>query len=75
MSINQTNKPGNEKSSGGNFGNASNPSPHNRKTEQAMKKQILDEKAEKYIRESGNIEDMPDPQEQWDAEKIIEKEK
>jgi hypothetical protein len=75
MSVNQTTgKPGEEKISGGNFGNASNPSPFNSESDQARNNQLLDEKAEKYIRESGNIEDLPDPQEQQDAEKMIEKE-
>lgn len=77
MSINQQNDPrksGEENISGGNFGNASNPSPYNRETDQSAKNQLLDEKAEKYIRESGNIEDMPDPQEQQDADEILKKE-
>ena len=46
-------------------GNASNPTPHH---EPVSNKQLLDEKAETYLRESGNIEDMPDAQEQQEAE-------
>lgn len=76
MSISQQNPPGNpgeDKISGGNFGNASNPSPHSREPDQNSKNQLLDEKAEKYIREAGNIEDLPDPQEQKEADEFIKK--
>ena len=69
-----TDKSGEEKISGGNIGNASNPSPYIREDEQSSKNQLLDQKAEKYIRESGNIEDMPDPQEQQDTDEILKKE-
>lgn len=55
-------------------GNASNPSPHNKEMEPVGNNQLLDEKAEKYLRESANIEDEPDAQEQQDAEGIIRKE-
>jgi hypothetical protein len=74
MSINLKYNPGHQEGikTGGNPGNASNPSPINEN--QTHKNQLLDEKAEKYLRESGNIEDMPDPQEQQDAERMIEKE-
>jgi hypothetical protein len=77
MSVNQEENPrksGEEKISGGNFGNASNPSPYIRENNQTSNHQLLDEKAEKYIRESGNIEDMPDPQEQQDADEMRRKE-
>lgn len=77
MSINQKDNPGKsgeENISGGNFGNASNSSPNIRENDQSTQNQLLDEKAEKYIRESGNIEDMPDPQEQQDADEILKKE-
>ncbi len=47
-----------------NTGNASNPSPNNEQFTPAGGNQLLDEKAEKYIRESGNIEDMPDAEEE-----------
>ena len=53
-------------------GNASNPSPHNKKREPVYNNQLLDERAEKYLRESANIEDEPDQQ---DADELIEKEK
>ena len=47
-----------------NTGNASNPSPQDDRFTPAGGNQLLDEKAEKYIRESGNIEDMPDAEEE-----------
>jgi hypothetical protein len=48
-----------------NTGNASNPEPAI-----AAKKpnQLLHKKAEKYLRESGNIEDYPDAQDEEEAE-------
>jgi hypothetical protein len=44
-------------------GNASNPSPHDTRLEPLEQDQLLDDKAEKYLREAGNIEDMPDAEE------------
>ncbi len=35
-------------------------------------KQLLDEKAETYLREAGNIEDMPDEKDWKEANQIIE---
>ena len=55
-------------------GNASNPTPHNNRMEPANNNQLLNEKAEKYLRESANIEDEPDAQDQQDANEIIRKE-
>ena len=55
------------------LGNASNPSPHNRQMEPTTNNQLLGETAEKYLRESGNIEDEPDAQDQHDADEIIRK--
>lgn len=55
-------------------GNASNPSPHNRKMTPVSDEQLLNEKAEKYLRESANIEDEPDAQDQLDADETIRKE-
>jgi len=55
-------------------GNASNPSPHNKEMEPASEDQLLNEKAEKYLRESANIEDEPDAQDQEDAERMTRKE-
>lgn len=50
-------------------GNASNPSPQATEMEPMSDNQLLTEDAEKYLRESGNIEDMPDAQDQAEAEK------
>ena len=56
-------------------GNASNPSPHSKEIEPAGSNQLLNERAEKYLRESANIEDEPDPQDQLDADELFNKEK
>jgi hypothetical protein len=56
-----------------NTGNASNPSPGNETANKGMG--LLDPKAEKYLRESGNIEDMPDAEEDQEAIDQMEKEK
>lgn len=56
-------------------GNASNPSPHNNDMEPVSANQLLDKNAEKYLRESANIEDEPDSQDQLDADEEIRKEK
>ncbi len=53
-----------------NTGNASNPSPGN-EMEQDHTHQLLDEKAEKYLRESASIEDVPDAQDQQDMDETI----
>ena len=53
-----------------NTGNASNPSPQENIYEQTGDSQLLDKKAEKYIREAGNIEDTPDPEEEAEADKV-----
>lgn len=53
-------------------GNASNPSPQNNET-QPSTDQLLDKKAEKYLREAGNIEDMPDAQEEEDMDRTVHK--
>lgn len=55
-------------------GNASNPSPHNNKLDPVADEQLLSSKAEKYLRESANIEDEPDPEDQQDADEAINKE-
>lgn len=54
-------------------GNASNPSPDN--TEQKGGEQLLDKKAEKYLRETANIEDLPDAQDQQDMDEALNKER
>lgn len=45
-------------------GHASNPAPG---SDPGKGNQLLDKKAEKYLRESGNIEDMPDAQDEQAA--------
>jgi len=57
-----------QKLPGAGSGNASNPTPHEKDMEPANSNQLLDEKAEKYLRESANIEDMPDAQDQLEPE-------
>ena len=42
-------------------------------SQQPPKKQLLKKKAEEYIRESGNIEDLPNPAESKAAERVIRK--
>lgn len=66
-------KNNNQKLPAADTGNASNPSPHNKKMEPVSDEQLLNEKAEKYLRESANIEDEPDAQDQADADAVIRK--
>jgi hypothetical protein len=47
-------------------GNSSNPSP--RRSSEPNNSQLLDDKAEKYLREAGNIEDMPDVEDEENIE-------
>jgi hypothetical protein len=65
----------NQKLSTPGSGNASNPSPRNKDLEPATNNQLLDEKAEKYLRESANIEDEPDAQDQQEADEIFKQNK
>jgi hypothetical protein len=55
-------------------GNASNPAPHDTNMEPVENNQLLGKKAETYLRESGNIEDLPDAQQQLDADETIREE-
>lgn len=55
-------------------GNASNPSPHTMNTDAVNDERLFNEKSEKYLRESANIEDEPDAQDQLDADETIRKE-
>jgi hypothetical protein len=48
-------------------GNASNPAPEAELA--GNKRQLIDKKGEKYLREAGNIEDMPDVEDEEEAEK------
>ncbi len=78
MSTDQKNNPpnaGGPEFPAADTGNASNPSPHHEKMEPAGSNQLLDEGAEKYLREAGNIEDLPDAQDQQDMDETIEREK
>lgn len=54
-------------------GNASNP-PANSQESGEQGAQLLGAKAEKYLRESGNIEDMPDEEDWQDADETLNKE-
>lgn len=51
----------------GRTGNASNPTPEPEVA--AKENQLIDKKGEKYLRESGNIEDYPDAEDEEQAEK------
>jgi hypothetical protein len=62
--------PEGEKPQAADYGNASNPSPH--PDTAPASNQLLDERAGKYLREAGNIEDVPDAQEQLDMDKTID---
>ena len=74
MTRNQKNNSSKEKLPAANTGNASNPSPHEEKMEPAGN-QLLNEKAETYLRESGNIEDMPDAQDQQEMDEAFQRDK
>jgi hypothetical protein len=52
-------------------GNASNPTPHEERVKGPGKDQLLGKEAEKYIRESASIEDLPDPQDELDADETL----
>ncbi len=54
-------------------GNSINPTPGNLQTENS-EGQLHDSKAEKYLRESGKIEDLPDEDDQKEMDKVIRKE-
>jgi len=54
-------------------GNASNPSPH-KSNESDGNNQLLGKEAEKYLRETASIEDLPDATDQEDMEESFKKE-
>jgi hypothetical protein len=54
-----------------NIGNASNPSPHQESLTPAEGAQLLNEKAEKYLREVASIEDVPDAQDQEEMDENL----
>jgi hypothetical protein len=66
---------GGEQMPAADYGNASNPSPHNSAAEPPAENQLLDERAEKYLREVASIEDVPDAQDQQDMDETIEQAK
>jgi hypothetical protein len=55
-------------------GNARNPVSRTGEDVQPEKDQLLDEKAATYLRESGNIEDMPDDKDQQAMDETIQRE-
>ena len=52
-------------------GNASNPSPDDEPGIPQGANQLLGERAEKYLRESASIEDVPDEQDWQEADKVL----
>jgi hypothetical protein len=72
----KTNAPGpaNEKAPSVNTGNASNPAPDDDSLSSSPGSQLLDEKAEKYLREVASIEDVPDAQDQQEMDETLRKE-
>jgi hypothetical protein len=69
-----TDNKANEKNKG-NTGNASNPVENDSILPDSNANQLINKKGEKYLREAGNIEDMPDAEEQWESEERIQGEK
>jgi hypothetical protein len=73
MSLNERNiSTGGGKLPAADTGNASNPSPDN--AQQKEGEQLLNNKAEKYLREAANIEDLPDAQDQQDMDEELNEE-
>ena len=66
--------PVNEKAPSVNTGNASNPAPDDDSLSSSPGSQLLDEKAEKYLREVASIEDVPDAQDQQEMDETLRKE-
>jgi len=60
----------NEKFTPAESGNASNPSPH--PDTQPAGNQLLDERAEKYLREVASPEDYPDAEDEQDMDETIQ---
>ncbi|HEV7331692.1 MAG TPA: hypothetical protein VGN63_11690 [Flavisolibacter sp.] len=54
-----------------NTGNASNPAPDDDSLAPSPGSQLLDEKAEKYLREVASIEDVPDAQDQQQMDEAL----
>lgn len=58
-----------------NTGNASNPGPDDSSLQDSPGNQLLDEKAEKYMREVASIEDVPDAQDQQQMDEALQETK
>ena len=54
-----------------NTGNASNPAPNDESLSPTEGSQLLNEKAEKYLREVASIEDVPDAQDQEEMDETL----
>ena len=67
----KTTEPGSSKPE---TGNASNPNPQQTASEPGNEEQLISKQGEKYLREAGNIEDMPDAQDQQDMDETLKKE-
>jgi hypothetical protein len=72
MSRNQKNNSSKESLPAADTGNASSPSPH-KGAREPVGNQLFNEKAETYLREAGNIEDLPDAQDQQQMDEAIQK--
>ena len=55
------------------YGNASNPSPH--PNEAPQENQLLDKRAEKYLREVASPEDYPDAEDEQEMDETIQQAK
>lgn len=56
-------------------GNASNPPLQDERFEPAHNNQLIDEHGEKYLRETANIEDYPDAQDEQHMDEAIKRQK
>jgi hypothetical protein len=70
-----TGGPEDAKAASVNTGNASNPSPDDGSLDPSPGNQLLDEKAEKYLREVASIEDVPDAQDQKEMDDTLQQNK
>lgn len=55
-------------------GNSSNPAPQQTNYEPSDRNQLIPEQGEKYLREAGNIEGLPDDQDHQEMDETIQKE-
>lgn len=54
-----------------NIGNASNPSPNDDNLDPSASDQLLNDRAEKYLREVASIEDLPDAEDQEEMDETL----